>query len=104
MVVWPCLLTLEGDDELIYLAEYSDFMTECKELIFTDDDYIIDSTGQCYFIDSNLNLYKSEQCLSTEEVTALIRLHEFSKAQVCLTKIYFLSVEEAVKSMVYEVK
>ena len=104
MVSWPCLLTLEGDDELIYLAENADFIIECNDLIFTDDDYIIDSTGQCYLIEPNLNLHKSEQRLSTNQVTDLIRSHEFSKAQVCLTKIYFMDVEEAVKSMVYEVK
>ena len=104
MVCWPCLLKLEGDDELIYLAAEPDFITECRELIVTDGDYVIDCTGLSFLIKSSLigidpALVKSERLFSREEVTDLIRAHEFSKAQLCLTKIYFLTIADAIKSL-----
>lgn len=102
MVCWPCLLKLEGDDELIYLAAEPDFITECQELIFTDGDYVIDSTGLSFLIKPSLigiKLENTERLFSREEVTNLIRAHEFSKAQLCLTKIYFFTVADAVKSL-----
>jgi len=104
MVCWPCLLKLEGDNELIYLASESDFISECRELIITDDDYVIDCTGLSYLIEPSLIaielvLVKTERLFSREEVTDLIRAHEFSKAQLCLTKIYFLTVADAIKSL-----
>jgi hypothetical protein len=102
MVFWPCLLKLTGDDELIYLKDNTDFISECRELIFSDDDLVIDSQGCSYFIQPTpLKLVNNERLFSTQEVTDLIREHEFSKAQVCLTKIYFTSIAEAVKSLDY---
>ncbi|MBB1273712.1 DUF4144 domain-containing protein [Psychromonas sp. SR45-3] len=104
MVCWPCLLTLEGDDELIYLADESEFINECQELIVSDDDAVVDSNGMTYLIkavESDLQLVKTERVFSTQEVTQLIRDHEFSKANVCLTKIEFINIPSAIQSLVY---
>ncbi|TOK94457.1 DUF4144 domain-containing protein, partial [Vibrio parahaemolyticus] len=30
MVTWPCLLKLDGDDELIYLRSHADLDSECE--------------------------------------------------------------------------
>jgi hypothetical protein len=109
MVVWPCLLILDGDDELIYLSSELALADEVKELILTNDDLIIDTAGVSYSINfvadsllSTITLVENKQFFTTEQVTDLIRRHEFSKAQVCLTKIYFTSVKEAISSMAYE--
>jgi hypothetical protein len=102
MVSWPCMLKLEGDDELIYLKSYRDFNSECNELIFNDGDCLIDSKGRCYLIgdiSENLGLIAEDRILSTDDATNLIRAHEFNKASVCLTKIQFLTVAEAIKSL-----
>tara|TARA_R110001592_G_scaffold281911_4_gene549533 strand:+ start:2384 stop:2707 length:324 start_codon:yes stop_codon:yes gene_type:complete len=104
MVCWPCLLKLQGDDELIYLAAEPDFITECRDLIVTDEDYVIDCTGLSFLIKPSLIgidpvLVNAKQLFSREQVTVLIRAHEFSKAQLCLTKIYFLTVADAIKSL-----
>lgn len=45
-VCWPCLLKLDGDDELIYTHSQSDLDSECEALIFGQDDYVIDSLTQ----------------------------------------------------------
>jgi hypothetical protein len=102
MISWPCVLKLDGDDELIYLESVGDFNAECNELLFSDDDYVIDSVGHCYLISAILgdfSLTQEKRVLLTDDVTNLIRAHEFNKASVCLTKIHFLSVAEAIKSL-----
>lgn len=104
MIFWPCILKLDGDDELIYLSSERDFISECRELIFTDEDYVIDSTGLSYLIElrkEKLALVKTEQIFTVEEVTHLIRANEFKKAELCLTKIHFLTVSDAIKSLQY---
>lgn len=104
MIAWPCILKLEGDDELIYLSSEQYFISECHELIITDDDYVIDSKGFSYLIElrvDKLVLIKSERILVVDEVTQLIRANEFNKAELCLTKIHFLTVSEAIQSLLY---
>lgn len=103
MVLWPCMLKLAGDDELFYLSSFDDFTLVCSELMLNDDDYAIDSTGSCYCIimaGANLKLIANGSCLTVPEVTELIRAHEFNKASTCLTKIHFLTVTEAINSLV----
>ena len=102
MISWPCMLKLDGDDELIYLNSLRDFNLECSELIFSEDDYVIDSVGHCYLIESisgALGLITENRILSIHETNNLIRAHEFNKASLCLTKINFLTVSEAIRSL-----
>ena len=102
MIAWPCMLKLDGDDELIYLDSLQSFNFECRDLIFSDDDYVIDSLGYCYLIETmfgEFGLTKEGRAVSMDEVTNLIRAHEFNKASVCITKIHFLTVSEAIGSL-----
>ncbi|WP_415229007.1 DUF4144 domain-containing protein [Psychromonas sp.] len=104
MISWPCMLKLAGDDELIYLDSELDFMSECRELILCDDDHVIDSVGDSYLIEEisgKLALIKTERVLTAYAVSNLIRAHEFKKATLCLTKIHFLTVSDAIKSLSY---
>jgi len=102
MVFWPCLLKLNGDDELIFLQTQQELILECNELIFSDDDYVIDSDGNSYIIKiraGKLTLENKQTKFYLEQVTNLIRAHEFNKAEVCLTKIYFESIFQAIQSL-----
>ncbi|MEJ2764835.1 DUF4144 family protein [Photobacterium sp. MCCC 1A19761] len=103
MIEWPCVFHLEGDDELIYLASEDEFMNESESLIWRENDRIIDSTGQSYSLLSgeagNIALKPHGHRLTLNEVTALVQAHEFSKAEMCLTKIQFLSISEAISSV-----
>lgn len=104
MIFWPCILKLDGDDELVYLGSERDFVSECRELILTVDDHVIDSTGLSYLIElkaEKLALVKTERILVVDEVTDLIRANEFKKAELCLTKINFLTVSDAINSLLY---
>ncbi|MEZ8826007.1 DUF4144 family protein [Vibrio amylolyticus] len=102
MINWPCLLKLNGDDELVYLESESKLMLECHDLIMDEEDIAIDSQGVSYQIQQSvgsLNLIKTGNTLDLEYVTALIQAHEFSQAELCLTKIHFSSISEAIESM-----
>ena len=102
MISWPCMLKLNGDDELIYLNSLGDFNLVCSELIFNDDDYVIDSVGRCYLIEAisgEFRLITENKVISTYDASNLIRAHEFNKASVCLTKIQFLTVADAIMSL-----
>ncbi|HBY87982.1 MAG TPA: hypothetical protein DEO86_19175, partial [Colwellia sp.] len=104
MVIWPCMLKLDGDDELIYLHSEQEFIAECHELILSENDFVIDSCGCSYLIQSNsskLKLIKTERRLIVDQVSELIRAHEFQKATLCLTKIHFSTVSDAIKSLTY---
>jgi len=101
MISWPCILKLNGDDELIYLGSEQDLISQCRELIFSDDDHVIDSAGASYLISEKIELIKTKRIVTVGEVTHLIRANEFNKAELCLTKIYFLTISDAIKSLVY---
>ncbi|WP_305813836.1 DUF4144 family protein [Photobacterium leiognathi] len=102
MVNWPCILKLDGDDELIYLDSEQQLLSECEDLILSQDDYVIDSQGFSYSISINnvsAELINNNTQLTVEEVTALIQSHEFSFAEVCLIKIQFVSVSDAIHAL-----
>ncbi|HDL9495292.1 TPA: DUF4144 domain-containing protein [Vibrio cholerae] len=98
MVNWPCILKLDGDDELVYLGSEADLNCECVELIVSPSDRVIDSEGFVYSIVSDgsaVNLSGHSTQISAEDVSRLIQRHEFCLAEVCLTKIQFETVAEA---------
>jgi len=103
MIKYPCIFKLYGDDELIYLSSKDDLTSECESLIWHKEDCLIDATGQKYIINSDdaeeLSFMMVEAPLSTQTLTELIQAHEFSKAEVCLTKIQFKSVTDAINSL-----
>jgi hypothetical protein len=104
-IYWPCILTLEGDDELVYLDSKQDFIAKCSELILADADGIIDSMGVHYLIKlskNELTLVNTDRIWLINEVSDLIRAHEFNKAELCLTKIHFNSITNAIESLTYK--
>ncbi|WP_230626907.1 DUF4144 domain-containing protein [Photobacterium angustum] len=106
MISWPCFFKLEGDDELIYLSSESDLMDECQSLIWSDADVIVDSNGQQFtFTLSKTNAFCFQMkgdLLSLEAVKALIQAHEFSKAEMCLNKIQFRAIDDAIESLSFQ--
>ncbi|EJL6984007.1 DUF4144 domain-containing protein [Vibrio cholerae] len=98
MVNWPCILKLDGDDELVYLGSEADLNCECVDLIVSPSDRVIDSEGFVYSIvsnDSAVSLIGNSTQISAEEASRLIQRHEFCLAEVCLTKIQFGTIAEA---------
>ncbi|PML05537.1 hypothetical protein BCT86_12165 [Vibrio breoganii] len=105
MIQWPCILKLDGDSELLFIDSKLALEQELEGLIWGSSDCLIDSKGQSYAIKQRGDTYlfkPNEAPLSLQTVTQLIQEHEFSKAEMCLTKIQFLSVEEAIQSLQFE--
>ncbi|GAL36533.1 hypothetical protein JCM19240_2602 [Vibrio maritimus] len=103
MIQWPCLFKLEGDDELIFIASETELTKELESLIVSDEDILIDSSGQAFKIEvdscqGNAFIFQPN-ALTLEDVTLLVQAHEFSLAQVCLTKIQFNSISEAIEAL-----
>ncbi|MGF1698731.1 DUF4144 domain-containing protein [Photobacterium makurazakiensis] len=102
MIQWPCIFKLDGDSELMFLGSESMLASELESLIWSNSDRLIDSHGQSYIIYQARESYTFELqdvALSLTSITQLIQEHEFSKAEVCLTKIQFRSVQEAIQSL-----
>ena len=102
MVHWPGILKLDGDDELIYIADHDAFLCECNEMILQERDRLIDCEGNTYIIDIKNEKQQLQLCktrLSVSQVTSLIQEHEFANAQVCIIKIQFTSIEQAIKAV-----
>ncbi len=103
MIDWPCIMKLEGDDELLYFNTENEFLDECRSLILKSSDFLVDSSGHCYRLhQKNENDFNSIICTqrySANDLSKLVQAHEFSKAEVCLTKIHFQSVSEAISSL-----
>ncbi|WP_070971742.1 DUF4144 family protein [Vibrio sonorensis] len=102
MIKWPCMLKLHGDPELIYINTQASLAAELDGLIWGEEDYLIDCDGECFVVHSSSQGFWFEtrgNHLSLQSVTELIQEHEFAKAEVCLTKIQFSSIEDAIKAI-----
>jgi len=102
MIIWPCIFKLDGDSELLYMDSVHQLVTELEGLIWDSSDRLVDSHGQCYSVCVESDSYAFEPegvMLTLLEVTKLVQEHEFAKAEMCLTKIQFLSIAEAIKSI-----
>jgi hypothetical protein len=64
---------------------------------------VIDTQGHCYALqtgfDNSVELSLLPQTLNVQQVTELIQKHEFSKAQRCIIKIHFVSVQQAIEAL-----
>lgn len=103
MITWPAVLKLEGDDELIYFDSEQVCMNEVKQLILSNDDHLIDSQGHVFAvqvgIENQLGLVATGKIYTLDDITQLIQNHEFNAAQVCITKIVFTSIEQAIAAL-----
>ncbi|UUM32904.1 DUF4144 domain-containing protein [Vibrio japonicus] len=104
MVNWPSILKLDGDEELIYLADQDAFLADCAEMIMQREDRLIDSEGYTFSIESNNNSIVLCPCnaqLDAKQVSTLIQEHEFANAQACIIKIHFASVAQAIQALAH---
>lgn len=104
-MLWPCIFKLDGDAELLYFASELQLSSELDSLIWDNSDLLIDSNGQRYVVRQKGKGYAFEPegvVLTLESVTQLIQEHEFAKAEVCLTKIQFPSIQDAIMALAGE--
>jgi len=102
MIQWPCIFKLDGDAELMFFASEPLLHTELEALIWDNSDRLIDSSGQSFIVQYTEKGYVFEPvgpALSLKLITQFIQEHEFSKAQMCLTKIQFSTIQQAIESV-----
>ncbi|WP_435304044.1 DUF4144 family protein [Vibrio harveyi] len=88
---------------MVYLASPKQLNAECQALIWGQDDIVIDTQDHCFALKTGANntveLVFLPQTLNVQQVTKLIQKHEFSKAQRCIIKIHFVSVQQAIEAL-----
>lgn len=103
MITWPCIFKLVGDDELLFIESKQALEAECHDFIWGLDDRLIDSKGLSFIVapnsDGSIELEAQKKCYDAEEVSVLIQAHEFAKATVCVTKIHFPTVAQAIAAL-----
>ncbi len=105
MINWPALLKLEGDDELYYFGSEQECVNEIEQLILSNEDHLIDSQGRVFTVkpdsENQFGFVATGKTYTLDDITQLIQNHEFNAAQVCITKIVFTSIEQAIAALSY---
>lgn len=98
MIHFPAIFKFTGLDELLYIADQSDFYQhyQLQQAYLTPQDLLIDSSGKAYLL-QQWSWQKQQQPITAQfdlhELTALVQAHFFSSAQSCVTKIQAASIE-----------
>lgn len=105
MIHWPAFLKFHDDPELLFIKNEGDWESnpEVRDVIFTEDDKLIDVTGQVFYL-TTMQLSETQQLVSSEpltleEITHLIKEHESSLGSCCISKISFPSIDDAIRSL-----
>jgi len=88
-IQYPVLFCYSGADEMLRLDDPAALqnLLEDAHALLPDADYIIDSTGMEWQIDSKGNTYPTERYWSLPQLIVRVQQHFFSQAQSCVSKI-----------------
>ncbi len=99
-IVWPAIIKLNGDDELIYIANADQFSQDktLKHTQFHSKDRMIDSLGSVYSVikNSKLSLTRTSDRLSLEQIEVLLQRHLSNHGTCCVAKFHANSIEDAI--------
>ncbi len=104
-ILWPALLKLHGDDELLYIASQQAWNTDInlRNSISQPGDVIIDSKGARYKINAAdtdiLVAMPDSQTMALDSILELIKLHQSQLGACCAAKLYFPTIAAAVLSL-----
>lgn len=102
-VVWPAIIQLNGDDELIYITSadqlYNDQMLQHMQ--FHAEDHLIDSAGNVYSIIKHHKLVveATSDRLNLEQIEVLLQRHLSNHGACCVSKFHSNSIDEAISSV-----
>jgi hypothetical protein len=111
---WPAILQFDQDDELMYLADYQDWLSFICANQFTVclQDKLIDTAGYIYHIEtakqvdaSNINvtqrpyLVKQEQLMNLVQLLPIVRQFGQFQGHCCSAKIIFTTVEQGIATV-----
>lgn len=99
---WPAILSYVGDNELAYIADQSEWDLDSNWHCFDyqSNDLLIDSQGIAYSLSHRKNSLvvpePTQQTLSLEQVSELIKAHLSAQGSCCVTKFFASSIKEAI--------
>lgn len=102
-IVWPAIIKLNGDDELIYIATADQLYDDqtLQHMQFHAEDQLIDSTGNVYRIIKHhkLELKPTSEQLSLDQIELLLQRHLSNHGTCCVAKFHSNSIDEAISSV-----
>ena len=105
---WPAIIKHANDDELVYISDNTEWSsdTELQTVVYDEDDYLLDSSGQIFTLKNNSNggviAQPTQQIKPLLDVLGLVKAHAAQSGSCCVAKLYAPGIAEAfaiVKSM-----
>jgi len=99
--VWPALIRVEGDPELVYVRDRSAWQGESGPLTHSlgDNDRLIDSTGRLFRLEpgpgGETGLQALDQELSLPEILGLVKAHAAQAGSCCVAKLWAPTIRDA---------
>ena len=108
-VVWPAFIKFSGDDELVYVADHSEWLTDADLSYGTyeSSDRLIDSDGQVFSLSDSDGKGKIEPVLIDEGITSvqfveLIQKHFAVSGACCVSKIKLESLSDCMSMLQHD--
>lgn len=102
-IEWPAFIKLDGDDELIYVADADQLIDDStlQQTYFREQDKLIDSNGSVYRISmgNTLSLKPTKDLMKLEEIEELLQLHLSNHGACCVGKFHANSIDEAISNL-----
>ncbi|MGX9460866.1 DUF4144 domain-containing protein [Shewanella sp. A14] len=111
---WPAILQFDQDDELMYLANYHDWLSFicANQYTVCAQDKLIDSNGHIYYIQKHLplntsntnvaelpRLIKLDQQMSVLQMLPIVRQYGQFQGHCCSAKIIFTTIAQGIATV-----
>jgi len=102
---WPALLSYQGDNALVYIANQSawELDPDLQSPHFDEGDRVIDSNGQVHRpveSCSGMQLEETDELCSLDRMIALVQAHMFEQAgATCVSKIAAPNIDKLMAMM-----
>ena len=102
MIRWPAVVSMDGDAELIYVADQHDWEDggRCHPL-YTGADYLLDATGRVYRLalthSGDVRVEASGDSRTLLDVLGLVKAHAAQSGSCCVAKLYAPSIRQALE-------
>lgn len=99
--VWPALIRIEGDPELVFVRDRSAWLGESGPLAASlgDNDRLIDSNGQLFRPEpgtgGEIGLQPLGQAMSLPEILGLVKAHAAMAGSCCVAKLWAPTIRDA---------
>jgi hypothetical protein len=99
MINWPAVISVHGDDELIYIPSEIEWVNhpEWSAVNYDNEDILVDSRGRVYRIDDliggTVQPAATDQKISVTQLVTLVQRHAALNNACCIEKMGFRNIE-----------